>query len=67
MKNNFYCLLGEKLKKVKKSLSEKDYSLDICENSPPGKHNGTGIKRVITVKRIKENSLMIIWCYENYS
>ena len=66
MKKIFSELLIHNLAEVENIIENESYTVESLENSPPGKKNGTGQKRVVAIKEINQDKLKILWSYEDY-
>jgi hypothetical protein len=69
MKNDYHQFLTCRLNEVKEIIHNQEANTEIVsqETSPPNSDNHEGQKRVINIKRINKDKLVLIWCYENYN
>ena len=67
MSAEYSYLLASNLEKTLSYLREKYINIETKQISPPHNKTGIGKKRVIKIKEITPEKIMVIWSYENYN
>lgn len=58
--------LALELSKTMEKFNAQGLQVEAVETRPPGKNQGQGKKRVISIKKIRPEVFRITWSFENY-